>query len=117
MAVTPSSEVTCRHCGAGNPPHRRACRRCRRVLRPLTPEQCAASNRLGAYARWARERDGTLATAPARANGPASLDYWAARVDPDEVMSPRDRMRAAASAKRDYYARLGRMGRDARRAS
>jgi hypothetical protein len=64
-------------------------------------------------ARWSRETNRSLATAKARANGPASLDYWMPRVDPDQQMSHTDRVKAAENAKAEYY---GRKLRDARAA-
>lgn len=65
--------------------------------------------------RWSQETDRTLATAPARANGPGSIEYWLKQVDPDQQMTYADRLKAADNAKRAFYARLGKSGRRAKK--
>lgn len=64
--------------------------------------------------RWANETNRSLATAPARANGPGAIEYWLRKVDPDGQMVYADRLKAATNAKRAYYARLGKAGRRAK---
>ena len=70
---------------------------------------------IAANARWSREPSRARATAPARAKGPGSLDYWMPRVDPDEQMTYADRVRAAENAKREFYQRLAKQGRKAKK--
>lgn len=47
--------------------------------------------------------DGREITRAARKAGPGSLDYWERRVDPDAVLSPAERTRRAAHAKKAHY--------------
>lgn len=96
----------CGDCGTEN--HGKSCQRCAE----RSTNASIASNE-----RWSREQDRALATAPARANGPGSIEYWMTKVDPDQAMTYRDRVRAAENAKRAFYARLGKSGRKARRAN
>lgn len=112
-----SDDITCRNCDTSNPAGRRKCRKCRRVLSPLSRGERAAANAIAANARWSRVKNRSLATAKARAAGPASLDYWMPRVDPDSEMSYRDRVRAAQNAKAEFYGRAMKNARAARRAS
>lgn len=81
-----------------------------------TPEERSSAARLAAHTRWAyHEPDRSRATQAARANSPASLEYWLARVDPDQRMSHSDRVKAAENAKSAHYAQLSRRGMRARR--
>lgn len=75
-----------------------------------TPSERSLNASIASNERWARETNRTLATAAARANGPASIEYWAKKVDPDGEMSHTDRMRAADNAKKAFYARLSKAG-------
>lgn len=70
-------------------------------------------SRIGAHTRWARCDDMTAATAIARK---AQLDRFETQVDPDGTLDPEERARRAESAKKAYYARLGLMSVQARRA-
>ena len=80
-----------------------------------TPEQRSAAARVAANTRWAYyEPDRNKATAAARANSPASIEYWAAKVDPDRQMSDGDRARAAENAMKAHFGRLSKRGSRAR---
>ena len=71
---------------------------------------------IAANARWAKEPSRSRATAAARAAGPGSVDYWLSKVDPDGEMAADDRVKAAENARRLFYQRLAKTGRQARRA-
>lgn len=93
------------------------CGRCGTEITGRTCPTCAdrhVNASIAANARWSRERSRTLATAAARAAGPGSIDYWIAKVDPDEQMTRGDRLAAAENAKRAFYQRLAKQGRKAR---
>lgn len=72
--------------------------------------------KIATNARWARETDRTLATAPARANGPGRIEYWMAKVDPDGQMTYPNRVKAAENAKAEFYGRRMREARAAKKA-
>jgi hypothetical protein len=59
--------------------------------------------RIAANERWAKEPDRAGATAKARANSPASIEYWMKKVDPGEQMPRDQRLRRAQNAKTAYY--------------
>lgn len=112
-----SDDITCRNCETPNAAGRRKCRKCRRVLNPLSRGERAAANAIAANARWKRVTNRSLATAKARAAGPASLDYWIRQVDPKGEMSPLDRVKAAGNARAEWYGRRMKDARAAKRAS
>jgi hypothetical protein len=80
-----------------------------------TPSERRVNAKIAANARWKNETNRTLATAKARAAGPASLDYWLKRVDPDREMAYHDRVRAAENARAEWYARAMKNARAAQR--
>jgi hypothetical protein len=49
---------------------------------------------------------GKTNTAPARRNSPQSLEYWAAKVDPDGRLSEAERTKRAEHARREHMLRL-----------
>jgi hypothetical protein len=63
------------------------------------------TNRANALSRWAKELDPAAATAPARANSPASWAYWDAKVPP-EVTDPVERAKQAARLREAHFARM-----------
>jgi hypothetical protein len=68
-----------------------------------TPNERRTQARIAANARWAKEDDRVVATAKARNNSPASIEYWLRKVDPDERMPRDQRLRQAENAKTTYY--------------
>jgi hypothetical protein len=78
----------------------------------LTQEQIIMRARMGAYALHAQ---GKTNTEPARKASPQSLDYWAARVDPDGALSEAERAKRAAHARRSYMTGLALKSSQARR--
>lgn len=83
---------------------------------PLTREDRQRNGRIGAFVRLARTADRSEMTAPARAAGPASLDWHAARIDPDEQLPPAQRYAMAEAAKQAWYLQLAEKSRKARAA-
>ncbi|MBW3643104.1 MAG: hypothetical protein KY447_09345 [Actinobacteria bacterium] len=81
---------------------------------PLTPSGRSLRARIGGYARAAKH-DSTAMTAAARANGPGSIEYWEAKVDPTGELAADDRRRRAEAAKHEHYARLAFASAKARR--
>lgn len=75
--------------------------------------------RLGAYKSWARTVDRTARTRNARASGPGSIDYHLARLDPERFAGATDaqRLAAAESARREYFARIALRSAEVRRRS
>jgi hypothetical protein len=72
----------------------------------LTNEQRALRSKLasiGAHESWAKTPDRAARTAPARK---AAMDRFEREVDPDGVMSPEDRAKAAENARTAYFKRL-----------
>lgn len=61
--------------------------------------------RIAANERWAKEADRSQATAKARANSPASIEYWMRKVDPGNTMPHAQRLRRAQNAKSAFYER------------
>lgn len=72
----------------------------------LTPEQRSLRARLAAHAGWANTTDRTARTAHGAKASPGSVEYWLSRVDPDGVMTPDNRQKAATSARAAHMARL-----------
>lgn len=68
---------------------------------------------LAAHTSWARTPVRAERMAPANR---AREKKWEKQVDPEGVLSPADRARAAASARAAYYRRLSMAGVEARRA-
>ena len=69
----------------------------------LTPEQLAMRARMGAHALHAQ---GKTNTEPARKASPQSLEYLAAKVDPDDVLAEAERAKRAEHARRSYMVGL-----------
>ena len=76
------------------------------MSRPHT-EHVQAS-RIGGLESWANTPDRTTRTASARAASPSSVDYWLTKLDPERFAHATDRQRldAAESMRRAYFARL-----------
>ncbi len=94
------------------------CGRCGNEIAGQTCGTCterSVNASIAANARWSREPSRSRATAAARAAGPGSIDYWLTKVDPDRQMSGADRVKAAENARREFYQRLGKTGRKARK--
>jgi hypothetical protein len=72
----------------------------------------SARGRIGAFSKWARTEDRTLATAPARR---AFLRRFEIEVDPDGRLSSEERAKRADFAMRAHMARLSQRGIQARR--
>jgi hypothetical protein len=83
---------------------------------PLTREDRVRYGRLGAYARLAQTADRSEMTAPARAAGPASLDWHAKKIDPDGKLPPEQRYKMAEAARKAWYLALSEKSRRARAA-
>lgn len=75
------------------------------------------SGRLGGLRSWANTADRTARTAPGRRAGPASIDYWLARLDPERfaAASGPQRLAAAEAARKAHYATLSLKSAQARR--
>ena len=71
-------------------------------------------HQVAALTRWAHEPDRSAATAPARAGLEARFER---QVDPDGILSPEERARRAASARRAFYLNLARRSAAARKAA
>lgn len=69
--------------------------------------------RIGANTRWAHEENRTAATQPARDGFEKRFEN---EVDPDRVLTPQERAKRAASAKRAYFQRMALKSAQARRA-
>jgi len=63
----------------------------------------ALSSRLGAHLSWAATADPAARTLPARQ---AFLDRFEREVDPDGTLSPTERARRGAHARKAYFLRL-----------
>lgn len=70
-----------------------------------TASERAVQARIAANERWAKELDRSGATAKARANSPASIEYWMKKVDPEQQMPRDQRLRRAQNAKSAFYER------------
>lgn len=66
------------------------------------------NGRLGAHKSWANTPDRSARTRPARRRSPSSIDYHLERLDPEKFATATDeqRMAAAESAKKAYFADL-----------
>ena len=82
------------------------------LIAALTPTQRTLRARMGAHALHAQ---GKTNTAPARAKSPQSLDYWAAKVDPDGALPEQERLRRAEHARKAYMTGLALAWSQARR--
>jgi hypothetical protein len=70
-----------------------------------------------AETRWSQEDPKTSpALQRARKASPQSLDYWAAKVDPDGSLPPAERERRAVKARRAHMAGMSLKASQARRA-
>jgi len=75
---------------------------------PLTPAQRSLRGSVAANTRWAnatREQRHAQGVTM-RANSPASLGYWEAKIDPDDQLDADERARRAGSARKAYFQRL-----------
>ncbi|MFI6910149.1 hypothetical protein ACIBKY_53475 [Nonomuraea sp. NPDC050394] len=79
-----------------------------------TPEQRSTIARIAAHTRWAREEDRVRATAKARSNSPASIEYFLR--DVDARLPYAERLKRAESAKSAYWQRRARLMREAKKA-
>lgn len=70
---------------------------------PLSPEQRSLRAKLAAHTLHSQVADPAAHTAPARL---AFLDRFDREVDPDGILSPLDRQRRAAHARKAYFAKL-----------
>lgn len=68
-----------------------------------TPQQRSTAARIGAHASWAQTADRAARTEPARR---AAIERFERLVDPDNLMTPQQRARAAESARREAMTRL-----------
>jgi len=68
--------------------------------------------KIAANSQWAKVPDRTARTATARA---AFLDRFEREVDPDGLMSPADRAKAAENARKVHFQRLARRSAQARK--
>ncbi|SEN90362.1 hypothetical protein [Nonomuraea pusilla] len=68
-----------------------------------TPNERSALASAAAHARWAKEDDRAGATAKARENSPASIEYWMRKIDPQERMPRTERLKRAGNAKAAYW--------------
>ncbi len=69
----------------------------------MNPAQRTAKARMAADESWAKTPDRAARTAPARQ---AAEDRFYKLVDPHGVMTPADREKAAANARRAFYTRI-----------
>lgn len=72
----------------------------------------AAWASVGAHESWARTADRSARTAKARASFDARFE---AQVDPDGVLTPAERAKRAAHARKAYFARLALKSAESRR--
>jgi hypothetical protein len=77
-----------------------------------TPEQRRRAARIAVHTSWANTVDRTARTAPATA---ASMARFEKQVDPDGVMDPQTRAKAAENARRAYFLALAAKSAAARR--
>lgn len=69
----------------------------------MTPEQRRMRAQIAAHVLWASCTDPSAHTAPARS---AFLERFEREVDPDGVLTPEERARRAAHARKAYFRRL-----------
>lgn len=80
----------------------------------LTPEERSLIASIASNTRWSRESNRVGATAKARNNSPASIEYWKRKVDPECQLAPGVRLKMAENAKKAYYATAARKMRQAK---
>ncbi|MDH2424858.1 hypothetical protein [Sphaerisporangium sp. TRM90804] len=68
-----------------------------------TPSERSIIASIAAHTRWSHEDNRAGATAKARNNSPASLEYWKRKVDPNGKLAPGVRLKLAENAKAAYY--------------
>lgn len=68
-----------------------------------TPQERQRIARQAANTRWSQVEDRAAAMSNAINNSPASIEYWMAKVDPDNRMPRRDRLKRAQNAKSAFY--------------
>lgn len=83
------------------------------MSRARSPQERSQNARAAAHESWARTANRAARTAPARA---AALARFERDVDPDGVLSPRERAQRAEHARRAYFTRLALRSVQARRA-
>lgn len=79
---------------------------------PLTSEERRARAKLAAHTRWAKERDRSAATAPARA---AQLRQFEDQVDPNHELSSQERAKRVENARQAHLLRMALASAKARR--
>lgn len=79
---------------------------------PATPTERRLKAQLASYESWANTPDRSARTAPARA---AQLARFEKLVDPDGIMPPAARSKAAAAAQKAHYTRMALRSAAARR--
>jgi hypothetical protein len=77
-----------------------------------TPEQRRLAAQIAVHTSWANTKDRTARTAPATA---AFMRRFEKQVDPEGVMDPQTRAKAAESARRAYFLALALKSANARR--
>jgi hypothetical protein len=84
---------------------------------PPNRDRQAQFGRVGALESWSRTPDRTARTAPARHSGPSSIEWHLARLDAELFADATDeqKLAAAESARRAYFARLALKSAKARR--
>ena len=70
---------------------------------PLSPSEKSLRGEIAAHESWARTKDRSARTAPARR---AMLDKFEQQVDPDGTLPPADRAKRAENARKAYFKRL-----------
>jgi hypothetical protein len=75
------------------------------------------AGRVGGLASWGNTPDRPARTAAARRRAPGSVDYWLARLDAERFAgaSVEQKLAAAESARKAYFARLAMKSAKARR--
>lgn len=77
-----------------------------------TPEQRSLAAQVAVHTSWANTKDRTARTAPGTA---ASMARFEKQVDPDGVMDPATRAKAAQNARTAYFKALALKSANARR--
>jgi hypothetical protein len=81
----------------------------------MDPRQAGS---LGGHISWARTPDRAARTRPARANSPASVDYWLNRQSAALVARPMgERLKAAENAKAAHFRSMAARSHAARKAN
>ena len=83
---------------------------------PYTREDARRTGAEGGHTSWARTKDRSARTAPAREAGPTGDRYWMNKVDPNHEMSEADRRKAAQNARKAHCLRMARKSVEVRRA-